>query len=93
MPTQIGALLQKNFIQLKNQKCNTICNIINPLIWIFILFFGKQLAEIIVIQSLPILKTDVPVLFNIPLYSKLKYSNISAKTTNCEEWYLYDFEK
>ena len=93
MPTQIGALLQKNFNQLKNQKCNTICNIINPLIWIFILFFGKQLAEIIVIQSLPILKTDVPVLFNIPLYSKLKYSNISAKTTNCEEWYLYDFEK
>ena len=93
MPTQISTLLQKNFNQLKNQKCITICNIINPLIWLFVLSFLRQIAEIVVIHSLPILKTDVPLLFNIPLYSKLKYSNISSKTTNCEEWYLYDFEK
>ena len=93
MPIQITTLLQKNFNQLKHQKCNTICNIINPIIWLFVLYLGRQLAEILVIKTLPVLKTDVPVLYNIPLYSKLKYSNISAKTTNCEEWYLYDFEK
>ena len=93
MPTQISTLLQKNFKQLKNRKCITICNIINPLIWLFVLSSLREIAEIIVIHSLPILKTDVPLLFNIPLYSKLKYSNISSKTTNCEEWYLYDFEK
>ena len=93
MPTQISTLLQKNFKQLKNQKCITICNIINPLIWLFVLSILREIAEIIVINSLPILKTDVPLIFNIPLYSKLKYSNISSKTTNCEEWYLYDFEE
>ena len=91
MPSQISTLLQKNFNQLKNRKCNTICYIISPLSILFLLFFGRQLAQIIVIQSLPVLKTDVPLLYNIPLYSKLKYSNISSKTTNCEEWYLYDF--
>ena len=93
MSLQISALLQKNFNQLKNHKCNTFCNIINPIIWLFVIFFARQLAEIIVIQSLPVLKTDVPVIYNIPLYSKLKYSNLSAKTTNCEEWYLYDFSE
>ena len=91
--SQISALLEKNFKQLKNNKCNTFCNIIIPLILLFLLFFGRKLAQILVIQSLPVLKTDVPVLYNIPLYSKLKYSNLSAKTTNCEEWYLYDFIK
>ena len=68
-------------------------NLIIPSIIILILFFARKLAEILVIQSLPVLKTDIPVLYNIPLYAKLKYSNLSAKTTNCEEWYLYDFEK
>ena len=92
MAYQLSTLLQKNAIQLKHNCCNTICNIVNPLIWLLIIFLAKQMAEIVIIQSMPILKTDVPVIYNIPLYAKLKYSNISAKTTNCEEWYLYDFD-
>jgi len=91
--SQISSLLEKNFNQFCNKKCTMILNLIIPSIIILILFFARKLAEILVIQSLPVLKTDIPVLYNIPLYAKLKYSNLSAKTTNCEEWYLYDFEK
>ena len=93
MVHQLSTLLKKNAIQLKHHYCNSICNIINPLVWLFVIYLAKQMAEVIIIQSLPILKTDVPVIYNIPLYAKLKYSNISAKTTNCEEWYLYDFDE
>ena len=90
--SQISSLLDKNFNQFCNKKCTMTLNLIIPSIIILILFFARKLAEILVIQSLPILKTDIPVLYNIPLYAKLKYSNLSAKTRNCEEWYLYDFE-
>ena len=91
--SQISSLLEKNFNQFCNKKFIMILNLVIPSIIILILFFARKLAEILVIQSLPILKTDIPVLYNIPLYAKLKYSNLSAKTRNCEEWYLYDFEK
>ena len=91
--SQISSLLEKNFNQFCNKKYIMILILIIPSIIILILFFARKMAEILVIQSLPILKTDIPVLYNIPLYAKLKYSNLSAKTRNCEEWYLYDFEK
>ena len=91
--SQISSLLEKNFNQFCNKKFIMILNLVIPSIIILILFFARKLAEILVIQSLPVLKTDIPVLYNIPLYAKLKYSNLSAKTRNCEEWYLYDFEK
>lgn len=91
MVAQLSTLLKKNFHQIRHHYCDTVCNLINPIIWLFVIFLAREIAEIVVIQSLPILKTDIPVIYNIPLYAKLKYSNLSAKTTNCEEWYLYDF--
>ena len=33
----------------------------------------------------------MPFLFNLPIYSKLNYTNNLIKISNCEEWYLYSF--
>ena len=35
----------------------------------------------------------MPFLFNVPIYSKLKFTKDIIKIDNCEEWYLYDFGK
>lgn len=37
------------------------------------------------------IKNKMPFLFNVPIYSKFKYTNDLIKISNCEEWYLFDF--
>ena len=55
--------------------------------------FTELLGKTIVIHSLPVLDTTIPIFYNIPFLNKFKYSNITTKTSNCEEWYLYDFSE
>ena len=52
----------------------------------------KAIVEGAITKTRFSLKLDIPIIFNVPFYSKLKYSNLTAKTTTCEEWYLYDFK-
>ena len=33
----------------------------------------------------------MPFLFNVPIYSKFKYTKDLIKISNCEEWYMYEF--
>jgi len=37
------------------------------------------------------IKNKMPFLFNVPIYSKFKYTKDLIKVSNCEEWYMYDF--
>ena len=37
------------------------------------------------------IKNKMPFLFNVPIYSKFKYTKDLIKISNCEEWYMYDF--
>jgi len=93
MSLQISSLLQKNFNQLKNHKCIIFSIFIISIILLFSILFTELLGKTIVIHSLPVLDTTIPIFYNIPFLNKFKYSNITTKTSNCEEWYLYDFSE
>ena len=92
MVSQISALLKRNFQTIRHQKLNFFCNIITPIACLFFIWIIKAIVQVAIAKTEFSVKLDIPVIFNVPLYSKLKYLNLTAKTTTCEEWYLYDFE-
>ena len=92
MVSQISALLKRNFQTIRHQKLNFFCNIISPIACLFFIWIIKAIVQVAIAKTEFSVKLDIPVIFNVPLYSKLKYLNLTAKTTTCEEWYLYDFE-
>ena len=59
---------------------------------LFFIWIVKAIVQEEITKTRFSLKLDIPIVFNVPFYSKLKYSNLTAKTTTCEEWYLYDFQ-
>ena len=93
MVSQITSLIIRNLQTIRHQKANVICHIITPIACLFFIYIIKAIVETEIMKTRFSLKLDVPIIFNVPLYSKFKYSNLTAKTESCEEWYLYDFEK
>lgn len=93
MVTQISSLIIRNLQTIRHQKAMVICHIITPIVCLLFIYIIKNIVESEIMKTRFSLKLDVPIIFNVPLYSKFKYSNLTAKTDTCEEWYLYDFEK
>ena len=92
MVNQVSTLLIRNIQTIRHQKLNLICNIITPIACLFFIWVVKAIVAEEITKTRFSIKLDIPIIFNIPFYDKLKYTNITAKTTICEEWYLYDFE-
>ena len=92
MVNQVSTILLRNLQTLYHQKSNIICSIITPIMCLFFIWVVKVIVQEEITKTRFSVKLDIPIIFNIPFYSKMKYSNLTAKTTSCEEWYLYDFE-
>ena len=92
MANQVLTLLLRNIHTIRHQKLNLFCNIITPIACLFFIWVVKAIVEEEITKTRFSIKLDIPIIFNVPLYSKLKYLNLTAKTTICEEWYLYDYE-
>ena len=92
MVNQVSTLLKRNFQTIRHQKLNFFCNIITPIACLFFIWVVKAIVQEAITKTRFSIKLDIPIIFNVPLYGKLKYLNLTAKTTICEEWYLYDFE-
>ena len=92
MVNQVSSLLIRHFQTIYHQKANIICNIITPIMCLFFIWIVKAIVQEEITKTRFSVKLDIPIVFNVPFYSKLKYSNLTAKTTTCQEWYLYDFE-
>ena len=92
MVSQVSSILLRNFQTLYHQKLNLLCNIITPIMCLFGIWLVKVIVQGEITKYSFSVKLDIPIIFNVPFYSKLKYSNLTAKTTSCEEWYLYDFD-
>ena len=92
MVSQVSSILLRNFQTLYHQKLNLLCNIITPIMCLFGIWLVKVIVQGVITKYSFSVKLDIPIIFNVPFYSKLKYSNLTAKTTSCEEWYLYDFD-
>ena len=92
MANQVLTLLLRNIHTIRHQKLNLFCNIITPIACLFFIWVVKAIVEEEITKTRFSIKLDIPIIFNVPLYSKLKYLNLTAKTTICEEWYLYEYE-
>ena len=92
MANQVLTLLIRNFQTIRHQKVNMVCNIITPIACLFLIWVIKAIVKEEITKTGYSLKLSIPIVFNVPFYGKFKYSNLTAKTTTCEEWYLYDFE-
>ena len=92
MANQIITILIRNLQTIRHQKLNIFFNIISPIACLFFIWVVKSNIENEIKKTRFSVKLDIPIIFNVPLYSKLKYLNLTAKTIICEEWYLYDFE-
>ena len=92
MVNQVSSLLIRHFQTVYHQKANIACNIITPIMCLFFIWIVKAIVQEEITKTRFSVKLDIPIIFNVPIYNKLKYSNLTAKTTSCEEWYLYDFE-
>ena len=92
MVSQIASILIRKFQTLYHQRTTLIVNIMTPIICLFCIWVVKVIVEVEITKTRFSVKLDIPIIFNVPFYSKLKYSNLTAKTTTCEEWYLYEFE-
>ena len=92
MVNQVSTILLRNLQTLYHQKSNIICSIITPIMCLFFIWVVKAIVQEEITKTRFSVKLDIPIIFNVPFYSKMKYSNLTAKTTSCEEWYLYDFE-
>ena len=92
MANQVLTLLLRNIHTIRHQKLNLFCNVITPVACLFFIWVVKAIVEEEITKTRFSIKLDIPIIFNVPLYSKLKYLNLTAKTTICEEWYLYEYE-
>ena len=92
MANQVITILIKNLQTVRHQKLNLFCNIISPIACLFFIWVVKTIVKEEITKTRFSVKLDVPIIFNVPLYTKFKYLNLTAKTTICEEWYLYDFD-
>ena len=93
MVNQVSSLLIRHFQTIYHQKANIICNIITPIMCLFFIWIVKAIVQEEITKTRFSVKLDIPIVFNVPFYSKLKYSNLTAKTTTCQEWYLYELKK
>ena len=92
MANQVLTILIRNFQTIRHQKFNMFCNVITPVSCLFFIWVVKAIVQEEIAKTPFSLKLNIPIIYNMPFYGKLKYSNLTAKTTTCEEWYLYDFE-
>ena len=92
MANQVLTILIRNLQTVRHQKLNIFCNIIAPISCLFFIWVVKEIVQDEITKTRFSIKLDIPILFNVPLYSKLEYLNLTAKTTICEEWYLYEYE-
>ena len=92
MANQVLTILIRNLQTVRHQKLNLFCNIVTPIACLFFIWVVKAIVQDEITKTRFSIKLDIPIIFNVPLYSKLKYLNLTAKTTICEEWYLYEYE-
>ena len=92
MANQVITILIRNLQTVRHQKLNLFFNIISPIACLFFIWVVKTIVKDEITKTEFSIKLDIPIIFNIPLYTKFKYLNLTAKTTICEEWYLYDFD-
>lgn len=91
MANQLKPLLIKNIQLMSRQKGTLICQIITPLLCLLFIYIIKLIVEVQIKKSSFGLKLSIPYLFNIPIYSKLKYAEQIIHVESCDEWYLYSF--
>ena len=92
MVSQVSTILLRNLQTIRHQKLNLFCNIITPIACLFFIWLVKTIVKEEISKTPFSVKLDIPIIFNVPIYGKSKYLNLTAKITICEEWYLYDFE-
>ena len=91
--SQLKALLMKNYKVLLKQKANLICQFLNPIISLVLVFLLKNIVELTMSSKIE-LKQTLPIIFNVPYY-KLdgrSYNEIQLDVSSCSEWYLYDYD-
>lgn len=93
MKSQFNGLLIKNFNLLTKQTGTMICQIITPIICLAFVYLIQLIVEANIGKTAYGVKFDYPLLFNVPFYQKTAYSSLPIKVQNCDEWYLYDFDK
>lgn len=91
--SQFKGLVIKNIQLISRQKGSIICQIITPILCLGFIALIKLIVEENLSKTGLTLKIQQPILFNIPIYQKLQYSNQPVRITNCDEWYLYDYDK
>ena len=88
---QLKAIIHKNYHSFLRQKGTIFCQIITPLLCLLFIYLIKIIVEEQLSKSSFGIQLNIPILFNIPLYTKLQYSDLIIKFPSCDEWYLYDF--
>ena len=92
MANQAITIIIRDLQTIRHQKANIFCSIIPPIVCLLFLLIIKQIVKDAIAKTYVSVKLDVPIIFNTPIYLKLKYLNFSVKTSICEEWYLYESE-
>ena len=91
MANQFKCLLIKNIQLMSRQKGTMTCQVITPLLCLLFIYMVKLIVETQIKKTPYGLKLSIPYLFNIPIYSKLKYAEQIIRVNSCDEWYLYNF--
>ena len=76
---------------MSRQKGTLTCQIITPILCLLFIYIVKLIVETQIKKTSFGLKLSIPYLFNIPIYSKLKYAEQIIRVDSCDEWYLYSF--
>ena len=91
MANQLKCLLIKNIQLMSRQRGTMTCQVITPLLCLLFIYMVKLIVETQIKKTPYGLKLSIPYLFNIPIYSKLKYAEQIIRVNSCDEWYLYNF--
>ena len=90
---QIRGLFRKNATLQKRQVGTNICQILTPVIGLFVVHALRQLGEssldMVTGRSLYI---PIPYIFNIP-YKPFSALTQQFSISDCDQWYLYDFDE
>lgn len=90
---QLKALMIKNLNLLSKQKSTLICQIITPVLCLSLVYLIKFLVETNIDKTTYGMKMNFPFIFNIPVYQRTRQAWLPIRITNCNEWYLYDFDQ
>lgn len=88
---QLKGLLIKNFHLFKKQKGTIICQILTPILCLFFVWLIQYIITRFVSSNVIPIGIKFPFIFNLPVYQRTKEADLIVRTTNCDEWYLFEF--